>query len=194
MSSRSDGGGDSDSGAPSAPPTEHPRALGDESGSNGGNTYGVDVPRVFEVEFPPTGPLGITFEWAADPAALYWPGDGGTPAASPRTPPLGSSTLPPISPSPSSALKGRAAHQLEAAVGPSLLPHALRIQSFPVLPPLETSTPRSATAGAGTTTAAGEESKTSADGKTKLTAETTVVTLFQAFFAQESNIPLTSLV
>ena len=174
LSSRSEGGGDSGghsggSGTPE-PPIGHPQAPVGAAGGIGGENYGVDGIRVFEVEFPPTGPLGITFEWAADPEARSH-GDGGTPVTSPRTHPLGSSTLPPISPSPSSARAGHADHPLRPPVGPALLPHALRIQSFPDLPPIETSTP-SATAGAGTTTTAGEESEASIDGETKSTAVT----------------------
>lgn len=169
VSSRSDSGGDSDRGTPE-PPTEHPRTPGDASRGSGGKIIGVSTPRVFEVEFPPTGPLGITFEWAADPGAL-WGGDGSTPVSSPRTPPLGSSTLPSISPSPPSARKGRAVHSLEpTAVSPAWLPHALFIQSFPDLPPIETSTPRSATAGVGTAITAGGGGEASADGEVKSTA------------------------
>ena len=166
LASRSDSGGDSGSVTPE-PPSGRPQAPGDESGRDGGNSCGVDAPRVFEVEFPPTGPLGITFEWAADPAAL-WSGDGGTSEASPRTPPLGPSTLPPISPSPSLAPTSRTTHQLEPPVGQSLVPHALRIQSFPVVPPLEI-TPRSATAGAETTYTEGGAGQTSANGELKHT-------------------------
>lgn len=153
----SDSGVGSDSGTPS-PLTEHPRVLSDQCGGSGGNIHGVDAPRVFEVEFPPTGPLGITFEWAADPGALRC-GDGSTPAASPRTPRFRSSTLPPISPSPSSTPKGRAAHPLEPPARPGLLLHALRVQSFPELPSMETNTR------AGTTITEGGEGKTSTDGE-----------------------------
>lgn len=170
LSSRSEGGGDSDGSGTPEPPIGRPQAPVGAAGGSGGENYGVDGIRVFEVEFPPTGPLGITFEWAADPEARSH-GDGGTPVTSPRTHPLGSSTLPPISPSPSSARAGHADHPLRPPVGPALLPHALRIQSFPDLPPIETSTP-SATAGAGTTTTAGEESEASIDGETKSTAVT----------------------
>lgn len=185
--SANDSGGDSDSGTPE-PATEHPQALGDEGGGSGGSSSGVDLPRVFEVEFPPTGPLGITFEWAVDPRAL-WYGDGGTPATSPRTPPLGSSTLPPISPSPSSATKSRAAHPLEPPVGPAVLPHALRIQSFPDLPPLVT--PRSSTPEAGTTTTAGGDNKITADGEIQ---PTTVTSSDIQAFPTKNPAPLTSLV
>lgn len=180
-SSASDcGGRDSDNSGTPDPLTEYTQALGDEGCERSVNSYGTGVARVFDVEFPPNGPLGITFEWAVDPAAR-WYGDGGTPVASPRTPPLGASTLPPISPSPTSKPTGHAAPPLELPVGPALLPHALRIQSFPALQPLES--PRSVAPGAGTTSAGGGDSEISIDGETQPTA-VTAVAIFQTFSAK----------
>lgn len=160
--------------------------------------------------FPPTGPLGITFEWAVDRTAVVRPalpptsqtldddeddtsrrqagqdsagilgspsvgcereeppqdsaGILGSPSVgcerdeppdvavvTPRATVLGSSTLPPIRSSPSSAPKENAARPEDAPSAPVPIPHALRIQRFPLLPPQETTSPRLARARATTT-------------------------------------------
>lgn len=167
------------------------------------------MPWVFEVTFPPTGPLGITFEWAVDPAAaLPPPGrpstgtavplespsigrqqerllgmnnattpftgrSGSTPVSTPRAPPLSPSTLPPISSSPSSGPKQGADHPLEPPRAPAMLPHALRIQSFPRLEPQEMNSPRLVNPGGGTTAIAAGESSPPPGGELEYRAAAT---------------------
>ena len=119
------------------PTTAYSQDTGGGDGDGDGRSFSIDAPHEFEVEFPPTGPLGITFEWAADSTAMFRAGDGSTTVTTPRTaPPLDPSTLPPIGSSPSSAPKDRAIHPLGPPSPPSL-PHSLRILSFPRLPPKE---------------------------------------------------------
>lgn len=172
-------------------PTSEPIATPNHApggGSGGGSGVGSassDEPHIFEVMFPTTGPLGITFEWAVDHTAAVRPalpptsqtrdddedatrrhqadqdsaGILGSPSivcereepadvavVTPRATVLGSSTLPPIRSSPSSAPKENAARPADAPSAPVPLPYALRIQRFPLLPPQETSSPRLARA------------------------------------------------
>lgn len=116
-------------------PAAYSEGAGDGDGGSDGRTSNIDAPHEFEVEFPPTGPLGITFEWAVDSTTLFSGGNGSTPVATPRaTSPLDSSTLPPIDSSPSLAPKDGAIHP--PGLSPPL-PHSLRILSFPRLPPQE---------------------------------------------------------
>ncbi len=123
-------------------PTAYSQGTGGGDGGRDGRNSNIDAPHEFEVEFPPTGPLGITFEWAVDSTTPFSGGNGRTPpVVTPRaTSPLDSSTLPPIGSSPSSASKDRAIHRpgLPPPRQPPPLPHSLRILSFPRLPPQET--------------------------------------------------------
>ncbi|CAM9537572.1 unnamed protein product [Ectocarpus sp. 12 AP-2014] len=188
------------SGSNNIGPTSEPIATpnlapGGSNGSGSGKGSGEgsatnDEAHIFEVTFPPTGPLGITFEWAVDrTASVVRPalpptsqkldddeddssrrqagqdsaGILGSPsvecereespdvaAVTPRATVLGSSTLPPIRSSPSSAPKENAARPADAPSAPVPIPHALRIQRFPLLPPQETTSPRLARARATT--------------------------------------------
>ncbi|CAM9810654.1 unnamed protein product, partial [Ectocarpus sp. 4 AP-2014] len=193
------------SGSNNIGPTSEPiatpnRAPGGGSGSGSGKGSGEgsgssDEPHIFEVTFPPTGPLGITFEWAVDRTAVVRPalpptsqtldddeddtsrrqasqdsaGILGSPSVgyegeeppdvavvTPRATVLGSSTLPPIRSSPSSAPKENDARPADAPSAPVPIPHALRIQRFPLLPPHETTSPRLARA-RGTTIETGHD-------------------------------------
>lgn len=200
-----DGGDSIDSTRLSEPPTRHSRLPGDDGGGSG-------IPRVFEVTFPATGPLGITFEWAVDSTAVALPptgrlstatdsmhplvspragrrqerllgmintttpssgGGGGTPETTSRALPLNPSTLPPISSSPSSAPKDGAGHSLEPPLAPALLPYALRIQSFPRLPPQEPQSLHSVIPGGRITAAAGGDSSLLPGGEVEPPAATT---------------------
>ncbi|CAB1110136.1 unnamed protein product [Ectocarpus sp. CCAP 1310/34] len=191
------------SGSNNIGPTSEPiatqnHAPGGGSGSDKGSgerSASSDEPYIFDVTFPPTGPLGITFEWAVDRTAVVHPalpptsqtldddeddtsrrqagqdsaGILGSPSVGckQREPPdvavvtaratvLGSSTLPPITSSPSSAPKENAARPADAPSAPVSIPHALRIQRFPLLPPQETTSSRFAWA-RGTTTETGHD-------------------------------------